>query len=147
VAGFPCVEVDTARWSHLKPIWAIDITNSSQFDGQAVWPVVWWFLAGWVLVQSIHYHLKTTQACQTGLRNKPQEKQTREPLVMIYTHGLLAHWCKNQVMVKSQPCHCMCGNQFFVKSSHIYYYYLLYQLGTGGRTQKAQPVWDAYPKP
>jgi len=29
------VEVDTARKSHLRPIQALDITNSSQFDGQA----------------------------------------------------------------------------------------------------------------
>jgi len=27
----------------------------------------------------------STQAHQTGLRNKPQEKQTNEPLAMIYT--------------------------------------------------------------
>ena len=27
------------------------------------------------------------------------------------------------------------------------YYYQLYQLGTGGRTQKAQPVQGANPKP
>jgi len=27
----------------------------------------------------------STQACQTGPRNKPQEKQTREPLAMIHT--------------------------------------------------------------
>ena len=26
-----------------------------------------------------------------------------------------------------------------------YYYYLLYQLGTGGRTQKAQPIQGVYP--
>jgi len=38
---FPYVEVDTARRSHLRPIQALDITNSSQFDGQAFWPVVW----------------------------------------------------------------------------------------------------------
>jgi len=27
----------------------------------------------------------STQACQTGLKNKPEEKQTREPLAMIHT--------------------------------------------------------------
>jgi len=30
--------------------------------------------------------------------------------------------------------------------SIIFFYYLLYQLGTGGYTQKAQPVRDVYPK-
>jgi len=28
---------------------------------------------------------QSTQACQTGPRNKPQVKQTREPLAMIHT--------------------------------------------------------------
>jgi len=37
---------NTARWSHLRPVWALDITNSSQFDGQALWPVMWQFPAG-----------------------------------------------------------------------------------------------------
>jgi len=27
----------------------------------------------------------STQVCQTGQRNKPQKKQTREPLAMIHT--------------------------------------------------------------
>ena len=30
---------------------------------------------------------------------------------------------------------------------HLSYYYQLYQLGTGGRTQKAKPVRGVYPKP
>jgi len=38
---FSHAEVDTDKWSHLRPIQALDITNSSQFDGQAFWPVVW----------------------------------------------------------------------------------------------------------
>jgi len=36
----PCVEVGTARRSHLRPIWALNVTNSSQFDDQALWLVV-----------------------------------------------------------------------------------------------------------
>jgi len=40
---FPHVEVDTARRSHLRPIQALDITNNSQFDGQAFCPVLWRF--------------------------------------------------------------------------------------------------------
>jgi len=28
VAGFPCVEVDTTRRSHLRPIQTLDITNT-----------------------------------------------------------------------------------------------------------------------
>ena len=28
---------------------------------------------------------------------------------------------------------------------YYYYYYLLYQLGTGGHSQKAQPILDVYP--
>jgi len=53
-------KLNTARWSHLRPIWALDSTNSSQFDGQAFWPVTWWFPAGWILVHSYHCHLMTT---------------------------------------------------------------------------------------
>jgi len=56
------VEVGTARRSHLRPIWALNVTNSSQFDGQAFWPIVWQFPAGWVLVYTHHCHLKTTRA-------------------------------------------------------------------------------------
>jgi len=65
------VEVDTARRSHLRPIQALDITNSSQFDGQPFLLVVWRFLARWVLAHSHHYHLKTTQALK-------QVRQARE---------------------------------------------------------------------
>jgi len=81
----PHVEVDTARRSHLRLIWALNVINGSQFDGQALWPVVWRFPAGWVLVHLHHCHLKTTRARQTGPRNKPQEKQTRETIAMIHT--------------------------------------------------------------
>ena len=28
-----------------------------------------------------------------------------------YTHGLLVRWCRIWVVVKSQPCHCVCGSQ------------------------------------
>jgi len=38
----------------------------------------------------------STQTCQTGPRNKPQEKQTREPLAMIYT------WIVSSLMQKSR---------------------------------------------
>ena len=31
------------------------------------------------------------------------------------------------------------------KTLYHYYYYLLCQLGTGGRSQKAQPIQGAYP--
>ena len=48
---FLCVEADTARRSHLKPIQTLDITNSIQFDGQAFCPVVWRFPARWVPFQ------------------------------------------------------------------------------------------------
>jgi len=41
-------KLNTARWSHLKLILALNITNSSQFNGQALWPVVWRFPAGWM---------------------------------------------------------------------------------------------------
>jgi len=37
---FPHVEVDTARRPHMRPIQALDITNSSQFDGQTFCPVM-----------------------------------------------------------------------------------------------------------
>jgi len=82
---FPRVEVDTARRSHLRPICALNITNSSQFNGQAFLPVVWRFSAGWVLVHLHHCHLKITQAHQTGPRIMPQEKQTRETIAIIHT--------------------------------------------------------------
>jgi len=59
---FPCVEVDTARRSRLRSNRALNITNSSQFDGQALWPIVWQFSTGWVLVYSHHCHLNTTRA-------------------------------------------------------------------------------------
>jgi len=55
----PRVEVGTARRSYLRPIWALNVTNNSQFDGQARR-----FPAGWVLVYSHHCHLKTTQALE-----------------------------------------------------------------------------------
>jgi len=48
VVGFPCVEVDTARRSHLRPIQALDITNNDQFNGQAFCPVVLQLSAWWV---------------------------------------------------------------------------------------------------
>ena len=34
-----------------------------------------------------------------------------------------------------------------VDCNYYYYYYLLYQLGTGGCTQKAQPIQVVYPTP
>jgi len=113
---FPCVEVDTARWSHLRPIWALDITNSSQFDSQAFWPVVRWFTAKWVLVQSNHYHLKTTQALEhirQVQETSPRKSRSRNHW-QWYTHGLLVYWCRNRVVVKSQPCHCVCGSQLLL---------------------------------
>jgi len=79
-----CWSWHTSR-CHLRPIWAPDITNSSQFDGQTFWPVVWRFPARWILVHSHHCHLKTTRARQTGPRKQPQEKQTSKPLAMGYT--------------------------------------------------------------
>jgi len=43
---FSYVEVHTARRSHLRLNWVLDITNSSQFDGQAFWLAVWRFSTG-----------------------------------------------------------------------------------------------------
>jgi len=110
---FALVEIDTARRSHLRPIWALNITNSSQFDGQAFWPVVWQFPARWVLIHSHHCHLKTTRALKHV--RQVQESNTRKSRPgkqwQWYTHGLLAHWFRNRVVVKSQPCHCVCGSQ------------------------------------
>jgi len=121
VAGFPHVEVDTTRWSHLRPIWALDITNSNQFVGQPFWPVVWWFPAGWAFVYSHHCHLKTTwalkhvrQTLETSPRKSRSGKQWQ-----WYTHGLLVHWCRNRVVVKSQPCHFVCESWFCHIRSHI----------------------------
>jgi len=95
----PRIEVDTTRRSHLRLIWALNVINSSQFDDQAFWPVVWWFPAGWVLVHSHYCHLKTTQALEhirqaweTSPRKSRPGKQWQ-----WYTHGLLVHWCRNRV--------------------------------------------------
>jgi len=107
------VEVDTTRRSHLRSIFAPNVTNSSQFDGQAFWPVVWRFTAGWVLVHSHHWHLKTTwalehvrQAQETSPRKSRPGKQWQ-----WYTRGLLVHWCRNWMVVKSQLCYCVCGSR------------------------------------
>jgi len=109
---FSCVEVYTARRSHLRPIQALDITNSSQFDGQAFWPVMWQFPAGWVPFQSHHCHLKTTQALKRirqAWETIPRKNRPGNHWQWC-TRGLLVHWCKNWVVVKSQPCHCACGS-------------------------------------
>jgi len=83
------------------------ILQSSQFDGQSFWPVVWWFPTWWVLVQSHHHHLKTTQALKHIIQ--AQETSPRKSRSVnhwqSYTHGLLIHWCSNWVVVKSVPCH------------------------------------------
>jgi len=42
-------------------------------------------------------------------------KQTREHW-QWYTYGLLVHWRRNRVVVKSQPCHCVCGSQLLSNS-------------------------------
>jgi len=109
----PHVEFDTTRRSHPRPIWSLNVTNSRQFDGQAFWPVVWWFPAGWVLVYSCHRYLKTTWALKhvrQVLETSPRKSRPGKQL-QWYTHGLLVHWCINQVVVKSQPCHCVCGSR------------------------------------
>jgi len=122
------VEVDITRWCHLGPIWALDITNSSQFDGQAFWPVVWQFPARWVFVYSHDYHLKTTwalehirQAWETSPRKSRPGKQWQ-----WYKHIFLFHWCRNRVVVKSQPCHCVCGR--WLLSNPVTYNYRNYGL-------------------
>jgi len=38
---FHVQKLKIAKWSHLMPVQALDITNSSQFDDQAFWPVIW----------------------------------------------------------------------------------------------------------
>jgi len=65
----PCVEVDTAKRSYLRPIWVLNVTNSNQFDGQAFWPVVWQFSAWWVLVYS-HDMINWKTSYNYGLAEK-----------------------------------------------------------------------------
>jgi len=92
---------------YLRPIWALDITNSSQFDEQSFWPVVWWFPTGWVLVHSHHCHLKTTQALKhirQAWETSPKKSRSVNHC-QWYTHGLLVPWCSNWGVVKSMPCH------------------------------------------
>jgi len=104
----PRVEVDTTRRSHLRPIWTLNVTNNSQFDGQAFWPVVWQFPAGWVLK-------RVRQAQETSPRKSRPGKQWQ-----WYTHGLLVYWCRNRVVVKSQPCHCVC---VWIHDEHSFIWY------------------------
>jgi len=66
-----------------------------------------------VLVQSYHCHLKTTwglehirQAQETSIRKRWSGNHWQ-----WYTHWLLVHWCRNRVVVKSQPCHCVCRSR------------------------------------
>jgi len=68
VVGFPSVQDKHYQMVTFETCFN---TDTNQFDGQALWPVVWQFLARWILVQSHHCHLKTTQALQ---RNKPPGK-------------------------------------------------------------------------
>jgi len=58
----------------------------------------------------------STQACQTSPRKSRPGNHWQ-----WYTHGLLVHWCRNQVVVKSQLCHCVCSvwKLAFDKSGHI----------------------------
>ena len=118
---FPRIEVDTARSSHLRPIWALNITNSSQFDGQAFWPVMWRFPAGLVLVYSHHWHSKTIRALEHV--RQAQERIPRKSRAgkqwQWYAIGLLVHWCRNQVIMKSQPCHCVCGSRLCQIRSYV----------------------------
>jgi len=79
---FTCVEVDTARRSHLRPIQALDITNSSQFDGKAFLQAVWRFPAGWVPVQSHYCHLKITQALEHA-RQAPETSPRKAHQITI----------------------------------------------------------------
>jgi len=59
---FPCVEVEHCQMVSPEAHLSSTYHNSSQFDGQAFWPVVWQFPARWILVHLHHCHLKTTQA-------------------------------------------------------------------------------------
>jgi len=104
--GGELLEVNTAR-SHLRPIWTLDIKNSSQFDGQAFWPVVWWFPAGWMLVYSCHCHLKITRAFKHIRQARENSPKKSRPVNhwQWYTHGSLVHWCSNWLVVKSVHCH------------------------------------------
>jgi len=117
---FPCVEDNTARRSHLRPIWALDITNSSQLDGQAFWPVVWQFSAGWILVYSHHCHLKTTWALEHIRQAWENSPKISRPVnhQQWYTHGSLVHWCSNWLVVKSVPCHLVWTRPFLQIWSH-----------------------------
>jgi len=107
VAGFSMCWSWPARRSHLRPIWALDITNSSQFDGQAFWPVVWRFPSGWILVYSHHCHLKTTRALKHVIQAWENSPKKSRPVKywQWHTYGSLVHWCSNWFVVKSVPCH------------------------------------------
>jgi len=82
---------------------SIDITNT----GQVLWPAIWQFPAGWIFVQSHLCHLKATWALehvrQAWEINPRKNRQVK--VWQWYTHGSLAHWCSNWVMMKSMPCH------------------------------------------
>jgi len=85
-------------------IWALDITNSSQFDGQVHRSVVWRYPARWVLVHSHHCHLKTTQVLEyirQAQENSPMKSRSVNHWLW-YRHG---SWCSNWVVVKSVPFH------------------------------------------
>jgi len=107
VAGFSTYWSWPARRSHLRLIWTLDITNSSQFDGQAFGPVVWRFPAGWILVHSHHCHLKTTWSLEHVRQARENSPKKSKPVNhwQWYTHGSLVHWCSNWLVVKSVPCH------------------------------------------
>jgi len=77
-------KLKTARWSLLRPVWALEVTNSMvKFSRQSC------FISSWMdtcPVTSLPFEdYWTTCARQTGLRNKPQKKQTSESLAMIHT--------------------------------------------------------------
>jgi len=107
VAGFSTCWSWHCQKVRLRPIWALDIINSSQFDGQAFWPVVWWFPAGWILVYSHHCHLKTTWLSEHVRQARENSPKKSRPVNhwQWYTYESLVHWCSNWLVVKSVPCH------------------------------------------
>jgi len=59
----------------------------------------------------------------TSDRPKKQAKESRSGNHwQWYRHGLLVHWCRNQVAVKSQACHYVCGS--WLLSNPVTYYLL-----------------------
>ena len=64
---------------------------------------------------------------------------------------MLASVYSYRVMVKSVSSCCVRGRRVlsnpvtYIDLFNYYYYHLVYQLGTGGHTQKAEPLQGAYP--